>query len=54
MGAPYWPILACGTRMHVKTRYFENFKINISSYQLTCTVAREPTISLINWAAQSY
>ena len=29
-GAPYWPILACGTSVQVKTRYFEKFKINIS------------------------
>jgi hypothetical protein len=27
--APYWPILACGTRVQVKTRYFEKFEINI-------------------------
>jgi hypothetical protein len=29
--APYWPILACDTRVRVKTRYFEKFKINIST-----------------------
>ena len=28
-GAPYWPILACGGHVRVKTRYFEKFKINI-------------------------
>jgi hypothetical protein len=31
MGAHYWPILACGTRVRVTTRYSEKFKINISS-----------------------
>ena len=29
--APYWTILSCDTRVWVKTRYLEKFKINISS-----------------------
>jgi hypothetical protein len=29
--ARYWPILACGTHVQVKTRYFEKFEINIST-----------------------
>jgi hypothetical protein len=34
-GAPYWPILACGTHVQVKTRYFEKkFKINISTCRI--------------------
>jgi hypothetical protein len=36
-GAPYWPILACGMRVQVKTRYFEKFEINIS----TCSIQNE-------------
>jgi hypothetical protein len=31
-GTRYWPILACGTRVRLKTRYFEIFKINISNW----------------------
>jgi hypothetical protein len=34
MAAPYWPILACGTRVQVKTQYFEKFKINISTCRI--------------------
>ena len=33
-GAPYWPILACGRRVQVKTRYFEKFEINISTCRI--------------------
>jgi hypothetical protein len=32
--APYWPILACDTRVRVKTRYFEKLKINISTCRI--------------------
>jgi hypothetical protein len=30
---PYWPILACGMRVQVKTTYFEKFKI-ISTHHI--------------------
>jgi hypothetical protein len=32
--APYLQILACGTRVQVKTRYFEKFEINISTCRI--------------------
>jgi hypothetical protein len=39
-GAPYWPILACGTRVRVKTRYFEKLKINISTRRIQTKLFR--------------